>query len=148
MPFPLVGTSRKPANELFVLDNRALVVDDLPAFGSVLPDRRSARSAPFVLDERICQKVDIRPQFSTKEIEGLPTFELWRGGPPLQFVEHRGRAHVPAVQDQVRAAQLGRDRGRAGLPAPGSMRVGEDDYPHHDRRPLPGSAGRGLSRPA
>jgi phosphoserine phosphatase RsbU/P len=47
-----------------------------------------------------------------------------------QLVEHGGRADVACVQDQLRAAELGRDRGRAGFPAPGSVRVRQDDYPH------------------
>ena len=62
-----------------------------------------------------------------------------------QLVEHGGRADVARVQDQVRVAELGRDRGRAGLPAPGSVRVGQHDDPHHGGA-LPSCASHSAGR--
>ena len=58
-----------------------------------------------------------------------------------QLVQDARGAHVARVQDEVRAAQVLRDRGRAGPPAARRMRVGQHDHLHGPILPAAGLPG-------
>src|SRR5208283_3248194 len=130
--------ARRPPSS--VLNDRSLVVDDLPAVGRVLPDRRTT-GFPFpVLEERVGQQVDIVRQPSTMEIRRLPYVDMRHSISLLQLVEHvgsgiaaagssrfpevarrhpleigPGNAQLRAVEDGLAAGEIRKNIGKGGV---------------------------------
>ena len=81
---------------ILCLNDRSVMVNDLPAFACALPNDRAAGPAHRIQDEGVGQQIDVRGQPSAVEFRGFPHVGVPDGITSFQFIEHIRSRIAPA----------------------------------------------------
>ena len=83
------STTTSIANGLLILNDNTLMVNDLPSPLRSLPDNGTSCLTSFVLQETVCQKVNIRSKPSAQKVARFTRIGLAGGEATFEFVERQ-----------------------------------------------------------